>query len=330
MPVALQSTALPDTPEPTPLTALPPATRSSGGAVMAVPALLFKMIPLSRAEFERVVRATLPVASSRADAEECALDAQFDILTKEIDNQDDILGLAIHISRNMARNLHRKRRDHPQVSLEAIEEWGPIKRREDPRTFFLWPGSDPHIDLLAIGEDGGARHSVALEIAELQARGETDYIGLHRSFREWDRETIIDALREFGEHKGSAPIARDLELHDSLPSRCIIYKHFRSWSGAVEAAGFQPERPGRSYSRWGREEARKAFCEWVTRHKRIPSKHDVALETATMPSRSTLERVFGTGGMLRLSVEINRLCLDAGCRHDWQPGKPVKPPTHSL
>ena len=297
---------------------------------MAVPALLLEKTPLDAAALGRVARATLPVARSRQDAEDCAQEALLDILTKEMVPSEATLGLAIEISRRGAMNVHRKRRDHPQISVDAAGGLSStVIKHEDPRTFFLWPGSEAHIDLLAIAEDDGERHQLGLEIAALQVRGETDYIGLHRSFREWDREAIIEALREFGERKGSVPIARDLQ-HDSLPTTAIISKYFQSWSAALEAAGFKPEKPIRRCSRWDRETARKAFCEWVTRHKRIPSKQDLAHETATMPSRITLGRLFGTQGAMRLSVEINRLCLDAGCRHGWQPGKPVKQPSYCL
>jgi hypothetical protein len=68
----------------------------------------------------------------------------------------------------------------------------------------------------------------------------------------------------------------------------------------------------------------------VTRHKRIPTALELAVEQPDMPSITTLKRLFGTDGLLRLSVEINRLCLDAGCRHKWQPGQPYKQRCYSL
>ncbi|HSZ70262.1 MAG TPA: hypothetical protein VK756_07860 [Solirubrobacteraceae bacterium] len=296
--------------------------------------------PLSRSEFDRVIRATYPVAGSYADAEECALDAQLQVLTKEVDNPGDVGGLVARISRDNALKRRRQRRVHPLQSLDAIEahdrgdvfrDHEPIRRAADWRTFYLWPGSDVHIDLLAIAEDHDERHRLALAIAALQDRAESaDYIGLHRSFREWDRESVLDALREFGEHKGSTPTHADLNRHESLPSISTIYRFFRQWETALRAAGFEPHKASRSFSRWDRETARAAFCAWVTRHGRIPGRHELQVEQADLPSLTTLRRLFGTGGALRLSVEINRLCLDAGCAHTWRPGTPHAAARHSL
>jgi hypothetical protein len=303
---------------------------------MAVRALLLEECSLDRAEFERAVRLTSPVAGSHADAQECVCEAQFEIIAKRPDNVGSIFNLIVDISRKRAATMHRHRRRHPQFSLEAFEMLpAAVAKRskgtsQDPRTFFLWPGCDSHVDMLAIGEDDSERHRLGLEIANLQARGETDYTGLHRSFREWTREEVLEVVREYAEEKGSAPTAADLERHDSLPTRTVIYKYFLTWNAALEAAGLEPKRGSYLRSRWDQESARKAFCEWVTRNTRLPSSHDFDRETASTPSLKTLMRLFGTGGVLKLSVEINRRCLDAGCRHEWQPGKPPKTPTKSL
>lgn len=62
--------------------------------------------------------------------------------------------------------------------------------------------------------------------------------GIHPHRRQWDRESITEALVGFAETSGRAPTTDDLGQGRGLPSGPTVYAHFGSFAAALDASGF--------------------------------------------------------------------------------------------
>jgi AcrR family transcriptional regulator len=105
----------------------------------------------------------------------------------------------------------------------------------------------------------------------------------------WDRETILDALRELGRELGRRPKHRDIApKRPGLPGHRTIIAEFGSLTTALNAAGFEVPR------QWAREEAIAALHAWTSEHGRPPGYKDWSRGSDSHPVTSVVEKLFGS------------------------------------
>ena len=120
-------------------------------------------------------------------------------------------------------------------------------------------------------------------------RAGVEAAGFRTSRREWSREGIVDALREFASAHRRAPTSAELEHDARLPSPATVRAHLGSMQGALDAAGLTVRR-----RRWERDRIVAAIDGYRRRHGRLPTPRDWDRATAAHPHATTVLRRFGS------------------------------------
>jgi hypothetical protein len=119
--------------------------------------------------------------------------------------------------------------------------------------------------------------------------------------RDWSREEIVAALREFAQRHGKTPMPGDW-TRASLPGECAhpswqaVVNHFGSWDEALRAAGFEPppRPPRRSWSATEIIASIRAFAEPEGEPPKATDWKHLPVSGPSRPNARAVEECFGS------------------------------------
>jgi hypothetical protein len=133
---------------------------------------------------------------------------------------------------------HRRWRFKPWTDeqiLEALRSWAAVRGRAP--TSFDWLRAGPGRPSATTVRYRYGSWSLAIQEAGLER-------WLPRNCRRWDRELMIEALRDWAAEHGRRPVPKDFaKATERYPSLETFYNRFGSWPTALRAAGLPTARP---------------------------------------------------------------------------------------
>lgn len=125
--------------------------------------------------------------------------------------------------------------------------------------------------------------------------------GFSPTRRYWQPQSIIAALKDFGEEEGRPPSQQDLARVAGLPTAQTLRNHFGSVSTAWHEAGFQVRR-----RRWSRASIIGAMTSFQRKHGRLPTEQDWQRSSIDHPHATTVRQQFGSwsAALRRLDGEL--------------------------
>jgi hypothetical protein len=177
--------------------------------------------------------------------------------------------------------------------IEAMQRFQRIHGRPPMRSD--WPGMSQYPSATVVELRFGS-WTRAMEAA-----------GLAGSRIRWDRERIIQAIRDHADVHGRPPKSTDWEHRDPLgrwPSQSTVYLFFGNWSRAMQAAG-QPLPAVRP--RWESDAMIAALRGFAAAHSRAPWIGELGPEHG-LPSPGTLAARFGSleAGFKAAGLQLRR------------------------
>ena len=107
--------------------------------------------------------------------------------------------------------------------------------------------------------------------------------------RDWTKREMVKLLAEFGKKLGKTPTRESVNAARNMPYTATYTKFFGSWTKALEAAGFSPNRK----LGWTDEEMIELLVELSKKLGRTPKIRDVNA-AEDMPSSPTYIKHFGS------------------------------------
>lgn len=113
--------------------------------------------------------------------------------------------------------------------------------------------------------------------------------------RRWNRETVIDACREWHAKYGTPPRCEDWEgQRGAWPAKTTVQNWFGTWNHMVELAGFTPRESREACLVWTAEKILDTLRAFGAEHGRPPYADEWRAATPTTPNAFTLARRFGS------------------------------------
>jgi hypothetical protein len=194
------------------------------------------------------------------------------------------------------RRANPRRWSREQI-VEAAREWARLSRA--PPTQLDWrpaPGGEPpnrwQRELPRLPPAGAVKVVFGSMGAMLEAAGLPVYN--HR----WTREEIVAAIRAFHAEHGRPP--RKQEWEAGSPSASMVLRTFGSFSAGVRAAGFEPIRESKL---WTRERIIDAIRRFERTHGQPPRPRDWVPAAPDHPGSATVYNRLGAGWRLWRRLE---------------------------
>lgn len=111
--------------------------------------------------------------------------------------------------------------------------------------------------------------------------------------KKYSRQQMIEKLQELEKEKGKIPEEKDLVNNPKYPSFGTYINEFVTWNNALIEAGFEPNKRG--YDAYHtKETCIKDIQQWTNKHNGIPPISTDFNDNPKYPSRSTIQKLFGT------------------------------------